>query len=102
MTIQQVLAGLDIPATYSHFTTPQEPPFVVYIGDGQRTMPADDTFYHRKNAYQVEYYFNKKNEAAERDIEDAILAGGFFYEKSSDEYLDEEDLFVIYYTVWAD
>lgn len=101
MTIQQILSGLDIPATYSHFRTPQEPPFVVYLGDGQNTFASDDTYSHRKNVYQIEYYFFKKDETAESALEEALLSGGFFYEKSADTYLDEEDLFVVYYSVWS-
>ena len=86
-----------LPCAYSHFAKPQSPPYLVYIGSGQDTLPADNTLYWRENTYQVEYYFKTKNEANEKAIEDTILADGYIFEKSEDIYLEEEGLFVIYY-----
>jgi hypothetical protein len=62
-------------------------------------MDADNTHYWRENTYQVEYYFTEKNEALEADIEDALLAAGFNYDKSEDVFIESEDVFVIYYQI---
>lgn len=97
--IFETLKGTTLPCAYSHFRTPQEPPYVVYIGNGQDVVAADNTHYWRKNRYQVEYYFTEKNEANETSIEDALLAAGFLYEKSEDIYIEDEEVFVIYYYV---
>lgn len=97
--IFETLTGTGLPCAYSHFRTKQEPPFIVYIGNGQETFAADDTWYHRRNTYQVEYYFTTKDEANETAIEDALLTAGYQYEKSEDAYLQDQDLFVIYYYV---
>ena len=69
----------------------------MYIGDGQDTFDADNTHYFRKNRYQVEYYFTQKNEEIEAVIEEALLDEGFLYEKSEDVYIEDENVFVIYY-----
>lgn len=98
-TIYEVLHSLSIPCAYSHFTVPQEPPYVVYIGNGQTIFEADNTHYYRENAYQVEYYFTTKNEANEEAIESALLADGFLYDKSEDIYIESEDVFLIYYYI---
>lgn len=98
-SIVLTLQGLDIPVAYSHFKTAQQPPFVVYIGNGQNTFEGDDTHYWRQNTYQVEYYFERKDEAVETSIEDALLAGGWLYEKSEDTFIESEGLFVIYYQI---
>ena len=42
----------------------------------------------------------KKNAAKEDELETALLDNDFIYEKSEDVYIDDDDIFVIYYTVW--
>lgn len=74
-----------------------KPPFVVYYGSGQNKQSADDTHYWSENSYNIEYYFTEKSIQAEEAIETAILDGGYQYEKSEDVYLEDEDLFAIYY-----
>lgn len=99
MSIYQVLQSTGLPCAYSHFRTPQEPPYIVYIGNGQDTFQADDTHYWKRNTYQVEYYFTTKNESNEEAIETALLDNGFLYEKSEDVYVEDEGVFVIYYYI---
>lgn len=99
MSIMTTLKKSKIPVAYGRFRTAQTPPFIVYIGSGQRNMSADDTFFHSTNGYQIEYYYTNKNEANEKAIEQVLLADGYLYDKSEDTYIESEDLFVIYYTV---
>ena len=102
MTIYQVLETIKLPCVYSHFKdkdAPIEPPYLAYIGDGQDTFKADDTIYWNRNRYQIEYYFTVKNESNEADIENALLSNGYIYQKSGDVFIEEEGVFVIYYTV---
>ena len=99
MTIFQTLQSTGLPCAYSHFKKKQSPPYIVYIGNGQDTFQADDTHYWKQNTYQVEYYFTTKNEQNEEAIETALLDNGFLYEKSEDIYIEEEEVFVIYYYI---
>lgn len=99
MSIYSTLQSTGLPCAYSHFKKPQDPPYIVYIGNGQNVMDADNTHYWRRNTYQVEYYFTTKNEANETAIEDALLANGFLYEKSEDIFIETEEVFVIYYYI---
>ncbi len=99
MTIYETLQSTNLPCAYSHFKTPQEPPYLVYIGNGQDIFEADNTHYWRQNRYQVEYYYTTKNEANEDAIETALLSEGFLYEKSEDFYLEDENMFAIYYYI---
>lgn len=99
MTIYQTLQSTGLPCAYSHFKTSQTPPYIVYIGNGQDVLNADNTHYWRRNTYQVEYYFTTKNESNEAAIEDALLDNGFIYEKSEDVYIQDQDVFVIYYYI---
>lgn len=99
MSIYQTLQSTGLPCAYSHFKKKQSPPYIVYIGNGQDTFQADDTHYWKQNTYQVEYYFTTKNEQNEEAIETALLDNGFLYEKSEDVYIEEEEVFVIYYYI---
>ena len=98
-TIYQTLQSTGLPCVYSHFKTKQDPPYVVYIGSGQDLFDADNTHFWRANTYQIEYYFTEKNETNEAAIEDALLGNGYNYTKSEDVYIEDEDVFVIYYYV---
>ena len=97
--IQETLLKTKLPCAYSHFRQPVQPPFIVYLGNGQTTFGADNTWAYRNNQYQVEYYFTEKNEQNEKAIEDTLLQDGFNYDKSEDSYIESEGLFVIYYYV---
>ena len=99
MSIFATLQGTGLPCAYSHFRTPHEPPYIVYIGNGQDIFDADNTHYWRRNTYQVEYYFTTKNEQNEASIEEALLAAGYLYEKSEDVYIEDQNVFVIYYYI---
>lgn len=99
MTIFQVLDTLNIPWAYGRFEENAAPPFLIVMGEGQNTFAADNTYYHKKNSYRVEYYFTEKDEDIEADIEDALLDNGFLYERSEDLFIESEDVFVIYYYI---
>lgn len=99
MSIFQTLQSTGLPCAYSHFRTSQEPPYLVYIGNGQDVFEADNTHYWKQNTYQAEYYFTTKSESNEASIENALLSAGYLYEKSEDIYIQDEDVFVIYYYI---
>ena len=99
MSIYQTLQSTGLPCAYSHFKTNQSPPYIVYIGNGQNYLDADNTHYWRHNLYQVEYYFTTKNEQNEASIEDALLGAVFNYEKSEDVYIEDQGVFVIYFYI---
>lgn len=97
--IFEILEDTGLPVRYSHFTSPQDPPFLVYLGAGQNTFGADDTVYWKRNLYQIEYYFTQKDPDQEAAIEDALTDAGLYYEKSDDAWIESEGVFVIYYNV---
>lgn len=97
--IYETLQSTNLPCAYSHFRKKQEPPYIVYIGNGQETFEADNTHYWKTNSYQVEYYFTEKNEQNEAVIEEALLDNGYLYEKSEDIFIESEGVFVIYYYI---
>lgn len=99
MTIFETLQSTGLPCAYSHFKKKKDPPYIVYIGNGQDDFEADNTHYWKNNRYQVEYYFTDKNESNETAIENALLENGYLYDKSEDVYIESEGVFVIYYYI---
>ena len=109
MTLYELLKSeqsvLNMPVAYSHFKSEPEsrekvkPPYLVYIGSGQDNFKADNTFYWSSNRYQLEYYFAKKDEETERKIERVLLENGYLYEKSEDVYIEDQGVFLIYYSI---
>ena len=97
--MKELLEQLYIPCAYGFFKQPVTPPYIVYLGDGQDTFGADNTWHHRATRYQLEYYFVYKDEAKEAEIENVLLANGYNYTKSEDVYIESEGLFVIYYNI---
>lgn len=72
-------------------------PHIVYHGNGQNILYANNQPYYKSNLYQVEYYYDRKDETTEASIEDALINAGFTYSKSEDIYIDDENIYVIYY-----
>ena len=106
MTLFEILTnpetGLGIPCAYSHFRddeVPEAPPYLVYMGGGQDTFEADNTYYWTRNRYQIEYYFTIKDEDQEAAIEKLLLDNGYLYDKTEDVYIEDQGVFVIYYNV---
>lgn len=102
MTFFETIEKIGLPCVYSHFEEGREDaeiPYLAYHGNGQNTFGADGTWYWRENQYSLEYYFVEKDEEKEATIEQALLDGGFLYEKSDDVYIETEGMFVIYYTI---
>lgn len=99
MTIYEVLKKMSIPAAYGFFRKDQPLPYVTYMGAGQDTFAADDTYIYTRNRYQVELYFKEKDESVEAELEALFLKYGYLYYKSDDTYIEDQDVFVIYYDV---
>lgn len=98
----QTIETAGLPIAYgSFFEDPQDPPFCVYIGNGEEQFYSDNGPYYSYRTYQLEYYFKTKNEETEDSITSALLSAGFRYERSQqDVYIESENLFVIYFLIW--
>lgn len=99
MNINEILTSTGLPVAYGRFGKKIDPPFLIYMGAGQYNFDADNTHYNSHERYRVEYYFKIKSQAAEAAIEKVLLDNGLLYEKSEDIYLDDEDIFAVYYYI---
>lgn len=99
MSIQKTLLQTGLPVAYGFFREKQDPPYLCYMGNGQEQLLADNRRYHHKSLFRIEYYFRRKDETAEENIENALDTNGYRFEKSEDIYISGEKMFVIYYYV---
>lgn len=99
MTIYQMLETLGRPVAWGYHSRPRELPYFCILGSGQDQLEADATYYTRQDRYQVEYYFRKKQPGFEAQIEDLLLENGYRYTKTEDIYIEDQDVFVIYYDI---
>lgn len=99
MTLFELLETLDHPVAFGYHRTDPELPFFCIMGAGQDQFEADNTYYKRRDRWQIEYYFTVKDPELEASIEDLLLTNGYKYEKSEDVYIENQDVFLIYYTV---
>lgn len=98
-TIFETLKTLGLPVVYGRHTQKVKTPYLLLTGAGQDAFEADNTYYVRKDRWTIEYYFTEKNPDLEARIEDLLLSIGRRYEKSEDIYLDDQEVFWLYYDV---
>lgn len=94
-----LLEQIGIPVCYGMFKKPESPPFFCFLGAGQENFDADNKHFYKKNNYQVEYYYKIKDEEMEDRIEELFSDNNILYEKSEDSYIEEDDMWVIFYDI---
>lgn len=102
MTEKELVTALKttgLPVRYSHFTSPQDVPYIVYYGNGQSVLGADNLIYWKQNEYLIQFYFKKKDPDMEEAIESALTDAEIIYDKSEDIWNETEGVFSIYYYV---
>ena len=97
--IQSTLENTGIYTAYFDITQDIEAPYIVWRGSGQNQLNTDDVQMRLGNNYEVQYYYLVKDEAAEEQIETALIEAGFTYSKGSDMRDADTDEFLIIYQV---
>lgn len=98
MTVYEALQTLGLPIAYGKHTKPVEPPFLALMGQGQEQIRADNTYVATQELFNLEYYFTKKDPDTESAIEALLLSIDRLYAKSEDIYIEDEEVFCIYYS----
>ncbi|MBR4627784.1 MAG: hypothetical protein IKO47_08815 [Ruminococcus sp.] len=99
MELDEIYARLNtlgIPVAYLKFNKPQSLPFAVYYEAGTDIKGADGYNLFRDVTVTVELYCEKKQPQLERQIE--RLFREYEIVKSSDIYIEDEDMFMTSFT----
>ena len=97
MDLEQVYALLrstGIPVAYRAFQSRQEPPFIVYLTDGDNNFSADGRVYFSTHKFRVELYTREKDLSAEAAVEAAF--SDIFYTKDQI-FIDSEGVYETIY-----
>lgn len=96
--IYNILKQTTFPVAYSHFETPQNPPYITYLVVNSNNFGADNKVYSKNNKIQIELYTNKKDLEAEQVLENVLDSASLFWDKT-ESYISSEKLFQIIYEV---
>lgn len=94
--LYQTLQQLNLPIAYSHFKSPLEPPYLVYLVEDTQNFGADNRVYHQIENLVIELYTSKKDIILEKKLEVLLNEKEFYYEKV-ETYIDSEKLYEVRY-----
>lgn len=92
------LKSIGLPIKYHHFTTPPEPPYLVYLFSYSDDLIADNVNYVEISNFQIELYTSNKDLASEKLVEDKLKELEMPYLKL-ETWIDTEQLFQIIYEI---
>ena len=94
-----IIKEMGIPYAYDHFAEGEapDPPFLCYLLPGSDNFSADGRVYHRISEVRLELYTDFKDLSSEQQVETALDAAGFFYNKT-ETWIDSEKLYEVLYS----
>jgi hypothetical protein len=96
--LYQALQSIGLPIAYHHFTTPPNPPYLVYLFNFSADMIADNQNYVEISNFQVELYNTKKDPVTEKRVEDKLKELELPYTKT-ETFIESEGLFQALYLI---
>ena len=95
----QLIAEIDLPSAYDHFSEGESPspPFLIYLSPGSDNLAADGKVYLRIIQVHLELYTDEKNPETERIVEDVLDAHEIVYDKS-EVWIETEKLYEVLYS----
>lgn len=97
--LKTILEQCHLPVAYSHFNTATYPPFITYRRDSTSNFGADNKVYKKINNYIVELYTEYKEPMYEEMLEKVFDDNNIFYDVTSEDYIDTEQMYQIVYEV---
>lgn len=96
--VYQMIKSIGLPVAYHHFEEGKavDPPFLVYLYPETNHFSADGIVYQEINRLDIELYTDKKDLAAERQVEGVLKEHGFFYQKT-ESYIESEKMYEVLY-----
>lgn len=94
--LNQALKTIGYPVAYHHFTSPPNPPYLVYLFTYSNDMIADNQNYVEISNFQVELYNIKKDPVTEKLVEGKLKELELPYTKT-ETFIESEGLFQVLY-----
>ncbi len=97
-TLLTLLKKTGYPVAYSHFSSPQKPPYIAYLHDDPDNFGADDRVYDSAANFIVELYTAKHDPAVQKKLEQ-IFNDSFIYWERTETWIEKEKFFLTAYYV---
>jgi hypothetical protein len=94
-----ILEELGIPFAYDHFAEGEglDPPFICYRCPNSDNFAADGIVYFPITEIDIELYTDQKDPETEKKLEDLLVKGGIFFDKT-ETFIDSEKLYEVLYS----
>ncbi|MCH4013808.1 MAG: hypothetical protein LKE64_05720 [Solobacterium sp.] len=94
-----ILEELGIPFAYDHFAEGEgpDPPFICYRCPNSDNFAADGTMYFPITEIDIELYTDQKDPETEKKLEDLLVKGGIFFDKT-ETWIESEKLYEVLYS----
>jgi hypothetical protein len=94
-----ILEELGIPFAYDHFAEGEgpDPPFICYRCPNSDNFAADGTVYFPITEIDIELYTDQKDPETEKKLEDLLVKGGIFFDKT-ETWIESEKLYEVLYS----
>lgn len=97
--LKTILEGYDIPSSFSHFSHPVQPPFLIWRCPQTNNFNADNAVYHVISAMEIELYSRVDVPAEELRLETYLTENGIVWDKTSETWIDEEKVMMTVYEI---
>lgn len=99
-SILKSIPGFEKKVAYRAFPKGKAPalPFICYLATQTNNFNADNHVYHVIQGVDIELYTRRKDYTSEAAVEAALNANNIIWEKY-EEYLDDEEMYMITYEV---
>ena len=90
--VADMVAAMNFPWRYSHFSQTPTPPYVVYYYPSENDVMADNSNYVNKRQLFVELFTKAKDATSEAAVEAELKKSGLSWYKQTD-FVNDEKLF---------
>lgn len=91
-----IISEIALPSAYDHFAEGEVPPlpYLLYLIPANNNFAADNRAYFKVNEVHIELYTDRKDPAAEQQVEAVLDRHSIFYEKS-EVWIESEKLYEV-------
>lgn len=90
--LREILESSGIPFAYRRWKKPHGLPFGCFFLDRTNGFSADGITYSHTSRYEIELYTEDKQPDKESALESAFTAAGIFWNKTSETYIEKEQM----------
>ena len=92
-----LLNAYDVKCSFSHFSQPVTPPFMIYLSPSTNNFNADNVVYYVDKSLTLELYTRVDTILEENKLEDYLTKNNVLWDKTSQTWIDDEKVMTSVY-----